>query len=169
MTDAIRDFQDRLVVRRVEPDERRSIRFARDDLTAEGVARVSKGCTDGQLPAGLDEAAPRPVIAGRTEEEALDLPAARTLCVEPRRNNGGVVAKNPVASVQKTRQLGECGVFSRMRGAIDDEQARLIAAGGGGLRDQVRGQIVVEKFGGERRHMARGSGRRWSQQSDLNR
>ena len=46
-------------------------------------------------------------------------------------------------------QVGKRVVRERVRGAIDDEEARLVAARGGRLRDEAWREFVVEEIGGE--------------------
>jgi len=67
--------------------------------------------------------------------------------VQPRGQDGRGVAKQRVAGAQELRQVGEDMVRDGVRGAIDHQQARLVAAGRGRLRDEPRRQLVVEKFG----------------------
>ena len=62
----------------------------------------------------------------------------------------GVVAEKNIPAAQKRREVGKRAVLDRARRAIDDEQPRLIATGGGMLRDEMRWQRIVEKVGGER-------------------
>jgi hypothetical protein len=78
--------------------------------------------------------------------------------VEAGGEDSGVVANQHVARPQILRELGEGPVVQRARRAIDDEEARLIAAGGRMLRDELWRQRVVEERGGERRQVV-GPGR----------
>ena len=66
--------------------------------------------------------------------------------------HGSVVPKEGVAGAQEKWEVGKCMVRKRAGSAVDDQQARSVAASGGSLRDQMSGQVVVEKIGGERRH-----------------
>jgi hypothetical protein len=63
--------------------------------------------------------------------------------------HSGVVAKQRVAGTKETGQIGKRVVRDGVGGAIDDEQARLVATRSGRLRDQVWWKFVIEKVGGE--------------------
>ena len=76
---------------------------------------------------------------GGAEEEALDLAAGRTAGVEAGGEDRRGVAKKRVAGAEEARQIGERVVGERTGGAVDDEQARLVAARGGSLGDEARG------------------------------
>ena len=67
------------------------------------------------------------------------------------RQDGGVVPNEDITGPKELRKIAEDAVLQRARRAVDHEQPRLIAAGGGVLRDEMRRQRVVEQVSGERR------------------
>jgi hypothetical protein len=71
---------------------------------------------------------------------------------EARGEDGGVVAKQRVAGAQEAGEVGEGVMRKGAGGAVDDEEPGLVAPSGGGLRDEVFGQGVIKKLGGEWRH-----------------
>ena len=112
---------------------------------------MGEGGADGELLAGAYEAPPdvagvRPV---GTQEQAFDPATRRALRVQTGGKHRGVVAKQRVAGAKKAGQIGKGVVRDGAGGAIDDQQARLVATRGGRLGDQARRKFVVEKVGGE--------------------
>ena len=124
---------------------------------AVNAAFPDEGGAGGKLPARTEQAPPLVGGARRAQQEALDLSARRPLREQTRRQHGGVVAEKHVAGAQETGQVGEDMMRHRAGAAVDDEQARLVAARGGGLRNEALGQRVIEKFGAEA-HGGGGSG-----------
>jgi len=66
--------------------------------------------------------------------------------------DGGVVTDKGIAWPKETRQVGEEMMRNRMVGAIDHEESGTIAHRGRCLRDKVRWQRIVKKFGSEGNH-----------------
>jgi hypothetical protein len=64
--------------------------------------------------------------------------------VEAGGDDAGIVEDEDVASLEKIGEVLELTVFDLAGVAMEDEEAGLIAAGGGLLGDQFRGQVVME-------------------------
>jgi hypothetical protein len=131
-----------------------AIGLAGDDLGVEGARGFGKRGADRKFFPGFDEATPglTGVSFGGTEQEALDLAARGATGAEAGGEDGGVVAKQRVAGAQEAGQIGEGVMRNAAGGAVDDEQTGLVTPCGGGLRDEVFGQGIIEKLGVERRH-----------------
>ncbi len=132
-----------------ETDDRRAILRFGDNRTGEGAIGGCERGADGKLFARFDETVPNVLVLRSAQQEALDRAAGRPLGMEARGQDGGIVAKKRVAGAQELRQIGERMVGEGVGGAIDHQQARLIATRSRHLRDQARREIVIEKIGGE--------------------
>ena len=151
--EAVGESGDGFVAGRGETHEGGTVGFAGDDFAGERAHGIGEGGADGEFFAGFDETAPRlaGVAFGGAEEEALDEAAGKTARVEAGGEDGGGVAEERIAGSEEARQISEGVMGERTGGAVDDEQARLVAARGGSLGDEARGEVVVEEIGGERR------------------
>ena len=61
----------------------------------------------------------------------------------------GIVAEEDITRSQKVRQVGKHMMGHRAGCTIDHEQSGAVTPPGGRLRDEVRRQRVVKKFGGK--------------------
>ena len=157
LAEAVGDGDDGLARRGRESHARRAVVGLGAHGGGEGARR---GRTWRRPAAGGRDAAGTTIRRGarRTQEETLDPAAARPPRKKARRQDGGGVAKEDVAGAEKTRQVGENLMRHRAGAAVDDQQARLVAARGGGLRNQALGQRVIEEFGAEAHDGAPGLG-----------
>jgi hypothetical protein len=148
-SEAVGDGDDRFVVAGGESDEGGAVVVLGYNFTGEITARMGEGGAHREFFAGFDQTAPDAAAIGGTEQKALYVAAGGALGVKPGGQNGGVVAKEHVAASQELRQIGECVMRERAVGAIHDQQARSITTCGGRLGDEMRGERIVEKIGGE--------------------
>ena len=148
LAEAIGDRHDRLAARGGEGDAGDAVARLGENRGREGAGLEEHGSL-GEFAARPEKAPPFTVRSGRAQQEAFDLPAARPLRKEARRQHRGIIAHKKVAGEQQVRQVGKDMVRHRVRQAVDDEQARLVAAGRGGLRDQALRQRIIEEFGAE--------------------
>jgi hypothetical protein len=162
IAEPVGDLGNGTIVGSRETDQGRAVVIPGDNRAGEGAGRMRESRSDGEATARLDQAAPGELVAIGTKQEALDLASGRPPGVEPGGQDGGIVAEESVTILQIGGQLGKSPMLQGASGAVHHKQARLIAARGGRLRDQVGRQVVVEEFGGEGRHgMITGLGRRW--------
>jgi hypothetical protein len=84
------------------------------------------------------------------EQKTLDDAAGGALGVEAGGEDGGVVAKQGVARLEKLWEVGEDVVGYGARDAVHDHETGGITARGRGLRDEERRQVIVEEISGER-------------------
>ena len=131
-----------------EANERGAFGIFGEDFTGEVVAVCKRG-VHGEFFPGAHEAPPDVIALGgvRAEQETLDHAAGGAFGVETGGENGGVVAKEGVAGAEESWEVGERVVGDGARGAINDHETRTVATRGGGLRDEMRRQGVIEEIG----------------------
>lgn len=88
----------------------------------------------------------------RPQEKTLNLATGRAPTVQPCGQDGGVVADEGVAWSKEAGKFGKEMMRNRMVGSIDYEQPGAITQRAGGLRDKMRWQRIVKKFGSEGSH-----------------
>jgi hypothetical protein len=112
----------------------------------------AKVAPTGSFFSGTHQAPPHLFAVNRPQEKALDLPAGGPLGEEPGGQDGGVVAEKGVPGAQKIGQVREGLVRDFFGRPVHNEQPRGVTAGSGGLRDEMRRQVIVKECGGERWH-----------------
>ena len=78
--------------------------------------------------------------------------AARALGMKAGGEDGGIVAEEGITRPQKARQICKYMMGYRAGCTIDHEQSRAVTPPGGRLRDEMRRQRIVKKFGGKWYH-----------------
>lgn len=100
-----------------------------------------------ELLTGMQQRIP-PLVVETSEEDALDATTARVAATnEPRRKHPGVVGHEEVARSQASGQIDDPPVSPDAAVPVEMEKTGLVAHGCRGLRDQVRGEVVVEVGG----------------------
>ena len=76
----------------------------------------------------------------RAQQQAFDLAAGRTLRMQARGDDRGIVAKKRVAGPQIFRQVAKLPMLDPVCRAVDDQQPRLVAPGGRVLGNEPEGR-----------------------------
>ena len=149
-----------------ETHERAAFGILLQDLAGEIVA-MREGRAYRKFLSGANETPPNGVSARglRAYQETFDGAAGGTLGVQACGEDGGVVAKERVSGAEEFGEVAENMVRDGLAGAIDDEEARSVAAGGRRLRDEAGGQVVVEERG-RKRHGSRAGEREKSAETE---
>ena len=147
--DGMSDFDDGRVAGRDEGDAVSVLFLLFEDGGGEVTLAGERG-TGRELAARAEQAPPVVGTAGGLVEETLDAAAGGALGEEARGDDVGVVAEESVAAADQIGEFGEDVMGDGVAGAVDDEQAGLVAAGGGRLRDELGRERVVEEIGFQR-------------------